>query len=75
MAPRKSAQPDVGTPVQSTASAPERNENISEIVQKGLARWTDEQEIVLLKGIVRWKPVGSSSEGMNSRGVLTFEMD
>lgn len=58
MPPRKSAQTNVETPAQTTASVAGRHENVSKEVQRSLARWTDEQEIALLKGIVRWKPVG-----------------
>jgi MRG-binding protein len=62
MPPRKSAQVGLEMPVQPIIPAPEQSGHVSEEVQKSLARWTDEQEIALLKGIVRWKPVGLSLE-------------
>jgi MRG-binding protein len=72
MPPRKSAQVDIETSVQSVASAPDRSENVSEEVQRSLSQWTDEQEIALLKAIVRWKPVGSSCTATKSEVKLTF---
>jgi hypothetical protein len=59
MPPRKAAQTvDIRTPAPSITPAADRNDSMSEETRKSLARWTDEQEIALLKGIVRWKPVG-----------------
>ncbi|KAF7511894.1 hypothetical protein GJ744_003127 [Endocarpon pusillum] len=52
MAPRKSVQADIDPPPTN------HDETVPEEVQKSLSRWTDEQEIALLKAIVRWKPVG-----------------
>ena len=62
MAPKKSAQADVGTPAQ-LSSAASRPKNVSKEAQSSLAPWTYEQETALLKGIVKWKPVGSSIRG------------
>jgi hypothetical protein len=74
MPPRKSAQADADNQVQATTSAQDRKNNVSEEVQRSLARWTDEQEIALLKGIVRWKPVGSLFELMEFWQGLTSKM-
>lgn len=69
MPPRKAAAVKVEIPIQPTVDASEQNENIPEEVRQSLARWTDEQEIALLKGIVKWKPVGSSTRrGSESSG-------
>lgn len=74
MPPRKSAQPDSVITVQPKASLQDRNENVSEETQRSLDRWTDEQEIALLKAVVRWKPVGPSLRDLSVRISLTFDM-
>ena len=62
MAPRKRGRQAASTDVDEGANS-ESHANIKAADKKNAAKsrqWTDEQEIALLKSIIKWKPVGPS---------------
>ena len=63
MPPRKKARLESQAASTPSVSTPAAEEKLAEDIPPELDPdlWTDEQEIALFKGMIKWKPVGVSS--------------
>lgn len=57
----ESAQPAADTPASEGAGKPDNGHDLV------ADPWTDEQETALLKGIIKWKPVGKFRQSFTQR--------